>query len=412
MWRKLSEKLSVLGGIRVKLEVRSGLHRGVERRLDQGTHSFGHSPDCDFVFEDRALQPLAFELKVGSRSVELTAEQPMGVHNGNETLLVQSGFHTAMPVPGEIHIDDICMAILPDDRGSSLNAWTTRNPLLTGAAAIAAIIAGVYLTAQAGNRSEPGGRIAQEERIQTFLTEKGYADRLEVVRDGEAWKIRGEVEKRAEAEDIATAMREMHIGAVLDVTDRQSVLRSIQTILSAYPGRLAANWQDDRTITVSGYVANDDVKSSLENALLNDVRGAETLDLEVKTHRDILQSMLQELERKDLNSRVRLDLADNIMVASGQLNESDIERWRDTKIWYDRQFEGILPIRTDFSDPGPLGPDIDIRAIWSGEEPYVIAGNGGKYSPGAILPGGWQIIDILSDRVVLDRNGAMVELRM
>lgn len=412
MWRAISNKISAIGGVRVKLNILSGLHKGVEHRLEPGSYTFGRSADCNFALEEGTLQPLAFKLNIGSRSVDVVAEQPLGVNNGQETLLLQSGFRTKMSVPGEIHVGDVTLGIEPDDKSSSVVAWATRNPIVTGLTAIAILCLGVFVSAQATYVSDKPDNGGEVERIQTILGDRQLDGKLDVIQEGDGWLIRGEVNERRDAEELFAALRGEGLDVDMDITDRRTTLRNVETVLAAFPGRFSARWEGDDIIAIKGHVANDERREGLQNALRNDIRGVDRLDLNIRTHNDILRELRERLASSGLNAKMELMLADDTIIANGRLSDSDMQSWREVKIWYDLRYEGILPIRTDFSEPGPVGPDIDIRAIWSGTDPYVIGGNGNKYSQGSILPGGWQIDDILSDRVVLNRNGAMIELRM
>lgn len=412
MWRAITGRLAAMGGVRVKLDIRSGLHQGVEYRLEPGAYTFGGSNNCDFVLEDRHFQPLAFELKVADRSVEIIAEQPVGVDDGQETLLLQGGLRSLMTIPSEIHIGEVTIGVGPEDRSSSMIAWIVRNPLVTGIAVLAVVLVGVFVTAQATTGSITPSPAEEQHMIESVLRENGLDQSLTFSRDDNRWVISGEVNERRDTEKLAAAIRETGVAVDLDVTDKRSVLRSVDMVLAAFPGRLKAAWTNSGSIKISGHVPTESERNSLENALRNDVRGVDRLELAIETHSDIRRAVTLRVDETELASKINLTLSEQTMLVRGQLSPAELDLWREIEIWYDMRYEGILPIRTDFQLPVSLNPNLEIRAIWSGNDPYVIAGNGSKYGPGAILPGGWQIKDILSDRVVLDRNGALIELRM
>lgn len=56
-------------------------------------------------------------------------------------------------------------------------------------------------------------------------------------------------------------------------------------------------------------------------------------------------------------------------------------------------------------------PRLTLQAIWYGERPYVIAGDGTRYHEGAFTNDGWTIKEIGQTALVLTKGGATVALK-
>ena len=95
---------------------------------------------------------------------------------------------------------------------------------------------------------------------------------------------------------------------------------------------------------------------------------------------------------------------------SGALTETGTAPLAAVLGQFDAETAGQLVIRNEIgSDPagGRLPPTPRIGAVWRGAEPYITVGEG-RYGVEAMLPGGWQVVEIGEQGVVLAFGGRRV----
>ena len=98
------------------------------------------------------------------------------------------------------------------------------------------------------------------------------------------------------------------------------------------------------------------------------------------------------------------------MVAEGQVPGPDLARWAEHQLWFDGRYKGALSLvnRVREAAPGER-PTLQLRAVSTGQVPYLIVANGDRYVESAVVDG-WTIEQISPDKIVLSRNGRRVEL--
>lgn len=99
------------------------------------------------------------------------------------------------------------------------------------------------------------------------------------------------------------------------------------------------------------------------------------------------------------------------LVVSGTIPNAQSGTWAEVRLWFDQKF-GQVPLVSniavgDVAQP----PRLTLQAIWYGERPYVIAGDGTRYHEGAFTNDGWTIKEIGQTALVLTKGGATVALK-
>jgi hypothetical protein len=120
----------------------------------------------------------------------------------------------------------------------------------------------------------------------------------------------------------------------------------------------------------------------------------------------MLERIRQELTAHIKDAKIhtfRVTIADGGLAVSGILGSRDRTSWSDVQYWFDQTYRGRVALTTNFSESKP--PDLQLRAVWFGEHPYVITAQGQHFNQGAILDDGWTIQEIGQDHLLLAKDG-------
>jgi hypothetical protein len=96
-------------------------------------------------------------------------------------------------------------------------------------------------------------------------------------------------------------------------------------------------------------------------------------------------------------------IADGGLAVSGILGAHDRTIWSDVQYWFDQTYRGRVALTNNFIESKP--PNLQLRAVYFGEGPYVITAQGQHFNQGAILDDGWIIQEIGQDHLVLAKDG-------
>lgn len=102
--------------------------------------------------------------------------------------------------------------------------------------------------------------------------------------------------------------------------------------------------------------------------------------------------------------------SDGAIEASGKIRPNQNAAWREVGRWFDTAAKG----RTVLVDNVQLSadaPSLQIQAVWSGRNPYVVDGSGEKLFIGSTLSSGWSIHGIDAKRVLIKRGEQIVAVR-
>jgi len=99
------------------------------------------------------------------------------------------------------------------------------------------------------------------------------------------------------------------------------------------------------------------------------------------------------------------------LVVSGTIPNAQSGTWTEVRLWFDQKF-GQVPLVSNIAvGDAAQPPRLTLQAIWYGERPYVIAGDGTRYHEGAFTNDGWTIKEIGQTALVLTKGGATVALK-
>ncbi len=110
-----------------------------------------------------------------------------------------------------------------------------------------------------------------------------------------------------------------------------------------------------------------------------------------------------------LSPAVALSQTNGAVVATGALQAAQLPAWTAAHMWFDGRYHGSIALVDQVAKgQPPAGPSFAIRAVSSGDVPYVIDTRGERYTVGAVVDGGWTIQYIGNDRVTLRKDGREV----
>ena len=99
------------------------------------------------------------------------------------------------------------------------------------------------------------------------------------------------------------------------------------------------------------------------------------------------------------------------LVVSGTIPNAQSSTWTEVRTWFDQKY-GQVPLVSNIAvGDAAQPPRLTLQAIWYGDRPYVIAGDGTRYHEGAFTNDGWTIKEIGQTALVLTKGGATVALK-
>lgn len=116
------------------------------------------------------------------------------------------------------------------------------------------------------------------------------------------------------------------------------------------------------------------------------------------------QALRQHLADAGLGSLEVTD-HDSYLSVSGYYGPDQSGTWNATQRWFDQHYgrHNVL-LNEARQSKTPSQPDLQLQAVWLGQNPYVIDARGQRLYPGAALASGWVIAAIEKDRILLSRG--------
>lgn len=116
------------------------------------------------------------------------------------------------------------------------------------------------------------------------------------------------------------------------------------------------------------------------------------------------QALRQHLADAELASLDVTDHGDYLRV-SGLYGPDQVDTWSATQRWFDQYYGSHSVLLNEArQSEAMVQPDLQLQAVWLGQNPYVINARGQRLYPGAALASGWVISAIETDRILLSRG--------
>ncbi|MEM8948518.1 MAG: FHA domain-containing protein [Pseudomonadota bacterium] len=122
-------------------------------------------------------------------------------------------------------------------------------------------------------------------------------------------------------------------------------------------------------------------------------------------------ALRERLETDDLPD-IKVKTAIDRIVVRGEAEPERMGDWQDIRIWFDGAFgrEFLLVAEVEPAEK-EQPPSLAIEAVWSGDNPYLIAG-GQRFAVGAHVGDGWMIDQISADEVTFKRGDKSFSLTL
>ena len=129
------------------------------------------------------------------------------------------------------------------------------------------------------------------------------------------------------------------------------------------------------------------------------------------TYDQAAAALRERLVEEDLTD-IDVKIGDGRLTARGHAVPERMDDWQDIRIWFDGAFgQDILLMANVEAAEEETPPDLAIEAVWSGDEPYLIAG-GQRFFEGASVGDGWAIERIGADEITFKRDGKSFSLTL
>ncbi len=114
------------------------------------------------------------------------------------------------------------------------------------------------------------------------------------------------------------------------------------------------------------------------------------------------QDLKKVLEKYNLHKRLNVKNFDETLYISGSINSYENEQWAKVQNWYDSIYSKRVNLVTLIDLNNGARRTISFKAVVPDEkEPFVVSWTGDRYRPGATLPGGWIILAVRADGVLV-----------
>ena len=109
---------------------------------------------------------------------------------------------------------------------------------------------------------------------------------------------------------------------------------------------------------------------------------------------------------------IKVQTAVDRIMARGEADPLRMDAWQAIRIWFDSTYgRDYLLVATIEPAKNETPPDLAIEAVWSGDDPYLVAG-GQRFFVGAHVGDGWMIDRIGSDEIRFTRGDKSFSLTL
>lgn len=125
---------------------------------------------------------------------------------------------------------------------------------------------------------------------------------------------------------------------------------------------------------------------------------SDNAELNIQAKNDLNQI----LKKYDLQARLNLFIKERVLYIQGDINNYELQNWSKVLNWFDTTYGMQVNIVPLITVNNGLRRTISFKAVVAdGSMPYVVSWTGDRFRPGATLPGGWIILKIGDEGVVV-----------
>ncbi len=218
--------------------------------------------------------------------------------------------------------------------------------------------------------------------------------------------IEGYVSNNADKLKLQSALQQIGLEATLKVRTGTQLKRSADTILKVLGfGHLQAQYQPHGKLDINGYSADKSAWLQARETLLKDIPGLEGIVDDGVQDIEARRSSLQKyIDKHKLDDKLVIKTGtDGELTVYGVLGPQELDEWRATLKQFQGKYGGMPVIRSKVHDTREV-IELAIKSVRIGDVPYLVTDDGAKYLEGSVLPNGYMVKSILSDKIVLSRN--------
>ena len=98
--------------------------------------------------------------------------------------------------------------------------------------------------------------------------------------------------------------------------------------------------------------------------------------------------------------------AGNRIIVTGDVSTTERASWTKVQKWFDSHYSDSRVLVSSVQTVSkPRAPNLHFKAVWFGDQPYVVDGNGERRYPGASLGDGWVLDNLHDHRITVRRSG-------
>jgi Inner membrane component of T3SS, periplasmic domain len=194
-------------------------------------------------------------------------------------------------------------------------------------------------------------------------------------------------------ENIATTTKKYLSPSVI-LSDVRNIILTILVIALIAGGVIYLfTMKKNKEPFVSKYASIENIKTVNSKEIAN----------KSELHIDAKNDLSYVLGKYDLQSRLDLTIYKNIIYVKGSINQYELANWTKVLNWFDTTYGASkINLVSMVTVNNGLRRTISFKAIVAyGTMPYVVSWTGDRFKTGATLPGGWIILKISDEGVIV-----------
>ena len=443
-----SEKHSAAGKLDARrvLKMFSGPSMGAEIALDAGRYLVGRDISNDLILNDRMVAPVHLQIRIAADGVHVKPLAMPVYVDGKEIparetplrdyqVVTLGTTHFALgPVDATwpvIGLPRILQVTSSENLAAGESAEESsrmrrqgrvllaRHPWLKWLLAGWGLLVLLLLLSTFGGSGGSDDPAVTRERLEAVIADTGLDGRVTISRSSDGnFSISGYLDNEADRVRLERALAEQGIDVPVAIWNRYNLAESAQSILMAVGIRNVTVWPDrGRTpgeLVVSGYYDDAANWKRALAMLREDIPGISSIDDHAVSSVDSRAQALRELVvAHGLEEKVKVRVVDGTLIVEGDLlTEEDQRKWEALSGEYRKRFlDDPQFFQKARKEKKKLY--IPLRSISIGDDiSYIVTRDGRKYTEGAYIGEGFVLQRILSDRLLLERDGNTIEYRL
>ncbi|HLO78025.1 MAG TPA: type III secretion system inner membrane ring subunit SctD [Magnetospirillum sp.] len=249
------------------------------------------------------------------------------------------------------------------------------------------------------------GTPTETARVAEALRKVGLDGTVEIrpLRDG-AVLLNGYVELSSQKRTLTEGIIVPGVEIFSRIWAQEELVKAAQQRLSELAPGLTVTPVAPGVIAVGGYLATPERRGRIVSTIREDVPGLREVIDRIVTVNDAARTIKSAVAESSLNGKVRVEVADGMIVARGSVNNEGMAAWNAVVASVLRDNGQTIPIRAEFV-PDLSELPFTIRGIVSGPIRYVVTDNGRRVAEGGQLGGGFSVASVGDGEVTIVGQG-------